>query len=168
MSSTSRTKWDLHLTRGQQPDDGRSRLYIVNEASIVSTRQMHALLERLNRYDRVLFVGDVWQHEAVEAGRPYAQMREAGLRMAPLDEILRQKDPVLKETVEQLARGEVKQAIEILNYQGRVHEFKDRGERLGGGGRFFVVARGTEASGPLPGAAYPLLRCQSWVCASLR
>jgi hypothetical protein len=74
----------------------------------------------------VPFVGDVRQHEAVEAGSPYAQMQGAGLRTARLDEMLRQKDPVLKETVEQLARGEVKQAIENLNYQGRVHEFKDR------------------------------------------
>jgi ATP-dependent exoDNAse (exonuclease V) alpha subunit len=88
-------------------------------------------VERLNRYDRVLFVGDVRQHEAVEAGRPYAQLQEAGLRTARLDEILRQKDPVLKETVEQLARGEVKEAIASLNNQGRVHEIKDRGERIG-------------------------------------
>jgi len=94
-----------HLARGKQPDDGRWRLYIVDEASMVGTRQMHTFLERMNRYDRVLFVGDVRQHEAVEAGRPYAQLQEAGLRTARLDEILRQKDPVLKETVEQLARG---------------------------------------------------------------
>ena len=120
-----------HLARGQQPDDGRARVYIVDEASMVSTRQMHAFMERLNRHDRVLFVGDVRQHEAVEAGRPYAQLQEAGLRTARLDEILRQKDPVLKETVEQLARGEVKEAIASLNNQGRVHEIKDRGERIG-------------------------------------
>ena len=120
-----------HLARGQQPDDGRARVYIVDEASMVSTRQMHAFMERLNRHDRVLFVGDVRQHEAVEAGRPYAQLQEAGLRTARLDEILRQKDPVLKETVEQLARGEVKEAIASLNQQGRVHEIKDRGERIG-------------------------------------
>jgi conjugative relaxase-like TrwC/TraI family protein len=120
-----------YLARGQQPDDGRARVYVVDEASMVSTRQMHAFLERLNRHDRVLFVGDVRQHEAVEAGRPYAQMQEAGMRTARLDEILRQKDPELKQTVEQLARGEVKQAIQGLDYQGRVHEFKNRAERIG-------------------------------------
>ena len=120
-----------YLARGQQPDDGRVRVYVVDEASMVSTRQMHAFLERLNRHDRVLFVGDVRQHESVEAGRPYAQMQEAGLRTARLDEILRQKDPELKQTVEQLARGEVKQAIQGLDYQGRVHEFKNRAERIG-------------------------------------
>jgi conjugative relaxase-like TrwC/TraI family protein len=118
-----------HLARGQQPD-GRARVYIVDEASLVSTRQMHAFIERLNRHDRVLFVGDVRQHEAVEAGRPYAQLQEAGLRTARLDEILRQKDPMLKQTVEQLARGEVKEAIASLNNQGRVHEIEDRAERF--------------------------------------
>ena len=119
-----------HLARGQQPEDGRARVYIVDEASMVGTRQMHTFLERLNRHDRVLLVGDVRQHEAVEAGRPYAQMQEAGLRTARLDEILRQKDPVLKETVEQLARGEVKEAIASLNQQGRVHEIEDRAKRF--------------------------------------
>jgi conjugative relaxase-like TrwC/TraI family protein len=119
-----------HLARGAQPEDGRARVYIVDEASMVGTRQMHTFLERLNRHDRVLFVGDVRQHEAVEAGRPYAQLQEAGLRTARLDEILRQKDPVLKETVEQLARGEVKEAIASLNSQGRVHEIEDRAMRF--------------------------------------
>ena len=119
-----------HLARGGREDDGRARVYIVDEASMVGTRQMHTFLERLNRHDRVLFVGDVRQHEAVEAGRPYAQLQEAGLRTARLDEILRQKDPVLKETVEQLARGEVKEAIASLNQQGRVHEIEDRAKRF--------------------------------------
>jgi hypothetical protein len=47
-----------------------------------------------------------------------------------LDEIIRQKDPALKEVVEQLARGEVRQAIASLNLQGRVHEISDRQDRI--------------------------------------
>ena len=100
-----------HLTRGDRADDGQKRLYVVDESSMASTRQMHTFVERLKENDRVLFVGDVRQHEAVEAGRPYAQLQEAGLRTARLDEIIRQKDPALKEAVEQLARGEVREAI---------------------------------------------------------
>ena len=129
-----------HLARGEQPDDGQKRLYVVDESSMASTRQMHTFLERLRENDRVLFVGDVRQHEAVEAGRPYAQLQEAGLRTARLDEIIRQKDPALKETVEQLARGEVSEAIGNLNSQGRVHEIKDRGERIGEMAREYVRA----------------------------
>ena len=119
-----------HLTRDAGAKDGQKRLYIVDESSMASTKQMHELIERLKEKDRVLFVGDVRQHEAVEAGRPYAQMQEAGMRTARLDEIVRQKDPALRSVVEQLACGEVKGAIAQLNTQGRVHEIADRGERI--------------------------------------
>jgi ATP-dependent exoDNAse (exonuclease V) alpha subunit len=119
-----------HLARGEQTDDGQKRLYMVDESSMASTKQMHTFVERLKENDRVLFVGDTRQHEAVEAGRPYAQLQEAGLRAAHLEEIIRQKDPALKEAVEQLARGEVREAIGNLNQQGRVLEIKDRTERI--------------------------------------
>ena len=69
---------------------------------------MHEFLQRLSENDRVLLVGDVRQHEAVEAGRPYQQLQEAGMQTARLDEIVRQKDPALKEVVQQLARCEVR------------------------------------------------------------
>jgi conjugative relaxase-like TrwC/TraI family protein len=67
-----------HLTRSERSNDGQKRLYIVDESSMVSTKQMHSFLERLKTDDRVLLVGDTRQHEAVEAGRPYAQLQEAG------------------------------------------------------------------------------------------
>jgi conjugative relaxase-like TrwC/TraI family protein len=119
-----------HLARGEQQDDGQRRLYVIDESSMASTRQLHTFVERMRENDRVLFVGDVRQHEAVEAGRPYAQLQEAGMRTARLDEIIRQKDPALKEAVGQLARGEVREAIRNLDSQGRVHEIGDRQERI--------------------------------------
>jgi conjugative relaxase-like TrwC/TraI family protein len=127
-----------HLARGEQPDDSQKRLYVVDESSMASTQQMHTFVERLKENDRVLFVGDTRQHEAVEAGRPYAQLQEAGLRTVHLDEIIRQKDPALKEAVEQLARGEVREAVGNLNSQGRVLEIKDREERIGEIAREYV------------------------------
>jgi len=47
-----------------------------------------------------------------------------------LEEIVRQKDPELKQVVEQLARGEVREAIQNLDRQGRVHEIQGRVERI--------------------------------------
>jgi hypothetical protein len=119
-----------HLARGEQQDDGQKRLYVVDESSMASTKQIHTFVERLKENDRVLFVGDTRQHEAVEAGRPYAQLQDAGMRTARLDEIIRQKDPALKDAVEQLARGEVREAIGNLSSQGRAHEITDRQERI--------------------------------------
>jgi ATP-dependent exoDNAse (exonuclease V) alpha subunit len=92
---------------------------------------MNELLHRLDGGDRVLLVGDKRQHEAVEAGRPYRQLQEAGMQTARLHEVVRQKEPELKEAVEQLARGDVHGAIANLDRQGRVHEIVVREERLG-------------------------------------
>lgn len=119
-----------HLARGEQPDTGQKRLYVLDESSLASTRQMHEFIERLQTKDRVLLVGDTRQHESVEAGRPFAQLQEAGMKTVRLDQILRQRDPDLKQAVEQLARGEVRAAIDNLDGQRRVHEFANREERI--------------------------------------
>jgi conjugative relaxase-like TrwC/TraI family protein len=119
-----------HLRREEQPEHGEKRLYVLDESSLASTKQMNEFLHRLHGEDRVVLVGDTRQHEAVEAGRPYQQLQEAGMQTARLDEIVRQKDPALKEAVEQLARSDVFGAIENLDRQGRVHEIVGRDERL--------------------------------------
>ena len=120
-----------HLARGEQADGGEKRLYVLDESSLASTKQMNELLHRLDGGDRVLLVGDKRQHEAVEAGRPYRQLQEAGMQTAHLHEVVRQKDPELKEAVEQLARGDIHGAVANLDQQGRVHEIVVREERLG-------------------------------------
>jgi conjugative relaxase-like TrwC/TraI family protein len=120
-----------HLVREERNIYGQKRLYILDESSLASTKQMNELLHRLHDADRVLLVGDKRQHEAVEAGRPYQQLQEAGMQTARLDEVVRQKDPALKEVVEQLARGDVCGAIVNLDLQGRVREIVGREERLG-------------------------------------
>ena len=119
-----------HLVRGQQPDTGEKRLYVLDESSLASTRQVHEFVNRLHANDRVLLVGDRRQHEAVEAGRPFAQLQDTGMKTVRLEEIVRQKDPELREVVEQLARGEVREAIQNLDRQGRVHEIQGHDERI--------------------------------------
>jgi hypothetical protein len=132
----------LHLAKGAQPDTGEKRLYVLDESSLASTRQMHEFIERLHRNDRVLLVGDSRQHEAVEAGRPFAQLQEAGMRTATLNDIVRQRDPELKQVVEQLARGQVGAAVESLDQQGRVHQVKGHDERIAAIAREYAKSLG--------------------------
>ena len=119
-----------HLASGQQSDKGEKRLYVLDESSLASTRQLHEFIERLRPNDRVLLVGDRRQHEAVEAGRPFAQLQDAGMKTVKLEEIVRQKDSELKEVVQQLALGNVREAINNLDQQGRVHEIRGHDERI--------------------------------------
>ena len=107
-----------HLARGDGEEAHtieQKRLHVLDESSLASTKQMHTFLTRLGPEDRVLLVGDVRQHEAVEAGRPYHQLQEAGVYTAHLDDIVRQQDPELKAVVEQLAHGDVRGAVEALD-----------------------------------------------------
>jgi conjugative relaxase-like TrwC/TraI family protein len=119
-----------HLAQLDDQHDGKKRLYVLDESSLAGTKQMNQFLHRLREQDRVLLVGDTRQHEAVEAGRPYQQLQEAGIQTTRLDEIVRQKDPALREVVQQLAGGDVRDAMKKLDTQGRVHEIVDRDERL--------------------------------------
>jgi conjugative relaxase-like TrwC/TraI family protein len=119
-----------HLARGRRVDTGERRLYIVDESSLAATRQMHEFVTRLHPNDRVLLVGDTRQHESVEAGRVFAQLQESGMKTVRLDEIVRQRDPELKRTVEQLAQGNTGEAIRGLEEQGRVHELAGRRDRI--------------------------------------
>jgi len=117
-----------HLVCEEQLE--QKRLYILDESSLASTKQMNEFLHRMRDEDRVILVGDKRQHEAVEAGRPYKQLQEAGMQTARLYEVVRQRDPALKEVVQQLSRGNVWDAINNLDGQGRVHEIVNRQERL--------------------------------------
>ena len=129
-----------HLASGDRPHTAEKRLYVLDESSLTSTRQMHEFISRLHQHDRVLLVGDVRQHEAVDAGRPFAQLQEAGMHTIKLDEILRQRDPELKEAVELLARGHVTAAVESLDIQGRVHEVIGREARITAIAREYVAS----------------------------
>lgn len=125
------------------PDTSDRRLYILDESSLASTKQMHAFVSRLRVNDRVLLVGDTRQHESVEAGRPFAQLQENGMKTVRLDEIVRQRDPALTQVVGQLAQGEVAAAVAGLERQGRVIEMPLRADRIAAIAHEYVKAPGS-------------------------
>jgi conjugative relaxase-like TrwC/TraI family protein len=129
-SGISSATLQSYLARSAQAHDGIPRLYFVDEASLASTRQVHEFLSRLPASDRVVFVGDIRQHQGVEAGRPFEQLQEAGMHTARLDWIVRQQDPGLREAVEMLSQGDVREAVGRLAEQGRVTEIPNREERM--------------------------------------
>ena len=119
------------LVRTANPDlREQKHFYLIDESSLASTNQMREFLSRLGPNDRVLLIGDTRQHQGVEAGRPFEQLQEAGMRTARLDEIVRQKDSVLKSAVELLATGQVSAALDALRQQGDVKEIPNAEDRI--------------------------------------
>ena len=91
-------------------------ILVVDEGSLASTVQARDLLRIANefRIPRVVLVGDAKQLDAVDAGKPFAQLQAAGMKTAVMDEIMRQRDPELKQAVEASLAGEIGRAFDKL------------------------------------------------------
>ena len=91
-------------------------ILVVDEGSLASTVQTRDLLRIANeiRIPRVVLVGDAKQLDAVDAGKPFAQLQAAGMKTATMDEIMRQRDPALKEAVVASLKGDIERAFEKL------------------------------------------------------
>jgi hypothetical protein len=122
-------------------------LYLLDEASLVSARQMNSFLRTLRPQDRAILIGDdapggnkVGQHTSVEAGRPFYELQAAGMKTAQLNKIYRQKVPWLKDVVLSLRNGDTELALGTLSKQGAVHEVSHRQERFQAIGKWFAEA----------------------------
>lgn len=128
-------------TTGETAGDPASRhLYMVDESSLTSTKQMQAFMEKLGPQDRVLLIGDIRQHQGVDAGKPFEQLQAEGMRTSQLDQIMRQKEqPELLRAVELLSQNRTVDGVQLLQEQGRVQEFSERPERIAAIARAYVA-----------------------------
>src|ERR1700729_469152 len=118
------------LVHPGQPNPDR-HLYMLDESSLASTKQVRDFLAKLEPSDRVLLIGDTRQHQGVEAGKPFEQLVNAGMKTTQLDQIVRQRDaPELLKAVEHLSRGEIAEGVALLEQQGRVTEIADPQQRI--------------------------------------
>jgi hypothetical protein len=122
------------LGRGGQErttgDPSNKHFYIVDESSLASTQQMREFLSRIGPQDKVLLVGDIRQHQGVNAGKPFEDLQNAGMRTAQLDQIIRQKEPGLLQAVEHFSKNETSAGVALLQQQGRVTEVADPQKRV--------------------------------------
>ena len=59
-------------------------------------------------------LGDGKQLDAVDAGKPFVQLQQSGMKTATMDQIMRQKDPQLKAAVEASLQGDIQNAFKKL------------------------------------------------------
>jgi conjugative relaxase-like TrwC/TraI family protein len=103
-------------------------LVILDEAGMVSAKDMHQVLSAIEAANaRIVLVGDVQQLKAVEAGRPFHQLIDAGMAHATLGTIQRQRDANLKTAVELAVKSEVGKSLAKLDKH--VIEIEAAGER---------------------------------------
>jgi conjugative relaxase-like TrwC/TraI family protein len=128
------------LVRPGQPSPDR-HLYMLDESSLASTKQVRDFLAKLESRDRVLLIGDTRQHQGVEAGKPFEQLVNAGMKTMQLDQIVRQRAaPELLKAVEHLSRGEIAEGVALLEQQGRVTEIADAPQRIAAIARSYAAS----------------------------
>ncbi|WP_425151800.1 MobF family relaxase [Candidatus Binatus sp.] len=130
------------LLENKIPEAGRHEVWIVDESSLLATRQVNRLLHRAREasVERIVFVGDQHQHHAIEAGRPIHQMQQAGMPVARLDTIRRQRDPMLRAAVELAAKEEIDRALALLEQHDRIREIENPDVRYKSIAREYVAA----------------------------
>ncbi|MFD1767089.1 MobF family relaxase [Sphingorhabdus buctiana] len=92
------------------------KILIVDEASMVSHRQMVGLMQIAERggLAKLVLVGDIKQIDPVEAGRPFALFQRLNAPTQILSENRRQQDPELRTAVAELKDGNVRGALDAL------------------------------------------------------
>ena len=103
---------------GQQRSLDAKSIVFLDEAGVVPAHQLEKLMAIVERQGaRLVLCGDRKQTHAVEAGKPFEQLQDAGMTKAFLTEIKRQKNEAIKAAVVHAANNEVPKAVEVLKPQ---------------------------------------------------
>ena len=108
-------------------------ILVLDEASMVGTSRMHALMRISETLDfgRLVLVGDVRQLRAVEAGQPFRQLQQAGMPTVVMDDVLRQRTGHLRETVADIIAERPRQVVGSLGDDIHEVETTDLGGTAG-------------------------------------
>ena len=121
-----------HLVSPEAKGLGKGAVWIVDEASMLSARDMAALMASADKAGaRLVLVGDVRQLGSVGAGAAFAQMQQAGMATAKLANVVRQTNADTREAVMASIEGHAGKALAALERGGgEVVEGADRDARL--------------------------------------
>jgi len=118
------------LANEARQQETKGRVLIVDEAGLISVRQMRDLCRLAARNNnRLLLVGDTKQHGSIEAGDALRCLQEfARVPVFHLTEIRRQVDPAYRKAVARLARGDAFGAFNEFDRLGAVRELPEGAE----------------------------------------
>jgi len=101
-------------------------IVVLDESSLVGTRDFMRLVQAVDKANaQLVCLGDHRQLPAIEAGGVFGSILKR-LGGIDLQEIRRQQDPVDRERVKKLSRGEAEEVIKGIAREGNLHVAQDR------------------------------------------
>ena len=108
-----------HLLVSHKFNPAQKQVWLVDEASLLATKDMKRLLEQANKQNaRVILVGDIAQLGSIEAGSAFRQLQEYGIATYQLDEIVRQTNEYLLDAVYHSVDGDAAKTLTALSDGG--------------------------------------------------
>lgn len=112
-------------------DDLKGKLVVIDEASMVSIKDMNALLKRCDEQTKIVLIGDTKQLQTLGQGEIFASLQKhEAVKTVRISEIQRQKDADYKDVVVKLGEKNVAEAFNKLERMGAIREVTDRDKRL--------------------------------------
>lgn len=109
--------------KDQEKEHEKSRVIIVDEASMIGSLQVNEIVEAAkHNNDKVVFIGDTKQFKSISAGRAFSDMQKYGIKTVHMTEVLRQESEFAKESVHTLKEQKVQETMELISKRGRLHE----------------------------------------------
>jgi conjugative relaxase-like TrwC/TraI family protein len=106
--------------RPEKMDEARKALsgslILIDEASQIGNSRLDKLIELSNKMDvgRLVFAGDTRQLPAIEAGKPFDRLQNAGLATSQITENLRAQTPQMVELNKALEVRDIDKAFDVL------------------------------------------------------
>lgn len=124
----SRTLASFLTSKKAQEALSEKTVVILDEAGVVPAQQLARTMRLVEQAGaRMVMLGDRQQTGSIEAGKPFAQLQDAGMAQAQLREIQRQHNPEIKAAVLNAAHDQTNKALERLH--GRITEVADDKQR---------------------------------------
>lgn len=110
-------KYLIDVAKGKKDFKQEKHLLIIlDEASMVSSRQANQLLNVLSNPNvRLVMIGDIKQLAAIESGKPFYQLIKASMKIARMEEIVRQKSNILKDAIYDAIKGNISKAFQNID-----------------------------------------------------
>ncbi|MBW9054574.1 Ti-type conjugative transfer relaxase TraA [Rhizobium mesosinicum] len=119
IASRTLSSWELCWSGGRNQLDAKT-VFVLDEAGMVSSRQMALLVETVTKVGaKLVLVGDPEQLQPIEAGSAFRAIADR-IGYAELETIYRQREQWMRDASLDLARGNIRKAIDAYTAQGRM------------------------------------------------
>jgi len=117
--SRTLSSWELRWNQGRNQLDDKT-VFVLDEAGMVSSRQMALLVETVTRAGaKLVLVGDPEQLQPIEAGAAFRAIADR-IGYAELETIYRQRQQWMRDASLDLARGNIRKAVDAYTAHGRM------------------------------------------------